>query len=61
MNALMPRHPERQSRDPVEVTLKVSRRDPSVRARHGESSTGLAFFARDDELLHLFANTISFR
>src|SRR4030095_6997657 len=26
-------HPERQSRDPMEVTFKVSRRDPSVRAR----------------------------
>jgi hypothetical protein len=30
------RHPERKSRDPDEVTLKISLRDPSVRA-------GLAF------------------
>jgi hypothetical protein len=50
------RHPERsaaQSKDPVEVTLKFSRRDPSVRA-------GLAFSLGMTGLHNPFAETLVF-
>ena len=50
------RHPERsaaQSKDPVEVTLKFSRRDPSVRA-------GLAFSLGMTGLHNPFAETFVF-